>query len=233
LSFGDPYDWQNWFVMGGGDYLSPDGTTMKGYFDSQGAIDTMKFLTDMVLVDKVSPSPSILSASGGTYAMFSSGKLGMIHSGMWFLGYLSSRGLPADDYGTVIVPSPKGRQPVTMMNTSGWAMAAACKNKKEAVEVLKFLADEGGKTQGEAGWAFPVSEKAIKETGLLDDPVTRVFHDSLQYALESPGFLRTPDYMEKCSQYVSEAFDLVLLGKATPEEAMKQAVAKSEKAFER
>ena len=51
----------------------------------------MKFLTDMVLVDKVSPSRSILSASGGTYAMFSSGKLGMIHSGMWFLGYLSSR----------------------------------------------------------------------------------------------------------------------------------------------
>ncbi len=146
LSFGDPYDWQNWFVMGGGDYLSPDGKTMKGVFDSPESIAVMKFLTDMVLVDKVSPSRSLLSASGGTYAMFTSGKLGMIHSGMWLLGYLSSKVLPADDYGAVIVPAPAGKKPVTMMNVSGWAMAAASKNKAEAIEVLKFLALEGGQT---------------------------------------------------------------------------------------
>jgi len=233
LSFGDPYDWQNWFVMGGGDYLSADGKTMKGVFDSPETIAVMKFLTDMVLVDKVSPSRSLLSASGGTYAMFTSGKLGMIHSGMWLLGYLSGKGLPADDYGAVIVPTPSGKKPVTMMNVSGWAMAAASKHKAEAIEVLKFLALEGGQTQGEAGWAFPVSEKAIKATGLLNDPVTRVFYDSLAYALKNPAFLRTPEYAEKCSQYLEEAFDQILLGKATAEKAMSDAVKKSEKAFGR
>jgi multiple sugar transport system substrate-binding protein len=165
--------------------------------------------------------------------MFTSGKLGMIHSGMWLLGYLSGKGLPADDYGAVIVPTPSGKKPVTMMNVSGWAMAAASKHKAEAIEVLKFLALEGGQTQGEAGWAFPVSEKAIKATGLLNDPVTRVFYDSLAYALKNPAFLRTPEYAEKCSQYLEEAFDQILLGKATAEKAMSDAVKKSEKAFGR
>jgi len=235
----DPYDWEGYIKMNDGDYLSPDASTMDGYLNSKETIEAVKFLTNLYLVDGVSPSPSIISASGGSYAMFESGKVAMIDSGSWFIGYMKSRhpGLTtkelAKKFGCVFPPHPEGKEVKVMLHNAAWVVPKKSRHKKEALEVLKFLAEEGGRTMAEAGWALPINTEIAKEMGLYDDPILGTFLRILPHSVEDPSFLKRADWNEKFAQYIGDAFDLIMLKKASVEEALNKAVEESEKALKR
>lgn len=229
------YSWEAWAAMMGGDFIDPGGVTMCGYLNGQATIEAIRFLTDLYLVDQVSPAPEMVTAMGGSYELFSSGKVAMIDSGMWFLGYLRAKGIDPYQtrFKTVLWPHPEGRPLVCMLHTCGWVLASASQHKPETLEVLQFLAEERGETQGQAGWAFPTSIEVAREVGLLDNPVTRPFFTALQYVLENPHFLRTELWWEKFDKYISDAFDMIMLREKTVEEALNWAVDESEKALGR
>lgn len=229
------YSWEAWAAMLGGDFIDPTGTTMDGYLNSPETIAAIKFLTDLYLEDEVSPAPEMVTAMGGSYELFSAGKVAMTDSGMWFMGYLRAKGIdPAETpFRTVMWPHPKEGKLVVMLHTCGWTLASASQHREETLTLLRFLAQEAGETQGQAGWAFPTSLKVAQRLGLLDDPVTRPFFTSLQYVLENPHFLRTELWWEKFDKYIADALDMVMLRKATVEEALNWAVQESEKALGR
>lgn len=229
----DSYDWQGYVWSNRGDLVDAAGTTMEGYLNSPETIEAIKFLTDLYLVDKVSPSPAAASAMGGDYEMLTAGRVAMIDSGMWLLGYCKAREIDPALFGTVMSPCPEGKKRVSVLHTCGWSLATASKHKEEAIKVLKFIADEGGKTMAEAGWAFPTSLAVAKECGLLDDSITNTFFDALDSCTVTPCYARTVDWWEKFDTYIAKAFDAILLEKSTVEEALNEAIRESEAALER
>lgn len=230
----DPtYNVEEWAVMKGGDLLAPDSITMDGYLNSEETIEAVKFWTDLALVYEAAAKPTTVDSLGGDYEMLASGKVALLETGTWFSGYLKSRDLDPSPFAAVLLPHPKGRETRNMMNTSFWALASASKHKGEAVEVLKWLAEEAGRTQAEGGWALPTSKEVAEELGLLDDPVKGTFLRALDHAVLSPPFLRTDKWWEAFDQYIGDALDKILLGKATVKEALNWAVNESEKALGR
>ncbi|WP_028843950.1 ABC transporter substrate-binding protein [Pseudothermotoga elfii] len=233
------YEWEGYVRMNGGSYLSPDTSTMNGYLNSKETIEAIEFLTNLYLIDGVSPSPSLISASGGSYAMFESGKVAMIDDGVWFIGYMRSRNPSltiqdlAKKFGCVFPPHPEGKQLKVMIHNSAWVIPKNSKNKEIALDIIRFLAKEGGRTMAEGGWAFPIDMKIAEEMKLYEDPILGTFLKLLPYAVEDPSFLKRSDWSEKFEQYIADAFDLIMLRKATVEEALNKAVEESEKALGR
>lgn len=229
----DTYGWVTWTWANGGDFLDPTGTTMDGYLNSPKTIETIEFLSGLYLIDKVSPSPAVSQAMGGGYEMMMSDKLAMMESGMWYIGYCKAMGINLTPYGTALNPYPEGGSPQTrptVLHTCGWVMPKACKNKEETVKVLRFLANEGGRTMGEGGWGFPVNLEVAKDVGLLDDPVTKTFFDAMASYADAPPLLQVDKYSEKFDTYIMQAIEKIMLGQATVEEALNWAVKESEAA---
>jgi len=235
----DPYAWEGYVKMNGGDYLSPDAKTMRGYLNSKETIEAIKFLTDLYLKDGVSPSPSMIQASGGSYAMFESGRVAMIDSGSWFIGYMKAKkpGITtkeiAKKFGCVFPPHPKGKEVKVMLHNAAWVVPKKAKHKDIALDIVKFLAQEGGRVMAEAGWALPISDEIAKEMNLYDDPILGVFLRLLPYSVEDPSFLKREDWWKNFAKYIGDAFDMIMMKKKTVEEALNWAVEESEKALER
>lgn len=225
------YSWSPWVWSNGGALIDPTGTTMEGYLNSPGTIEAVRFLADLYLVDKVSPSSSTAQAMGGDYEMFTSNRVAMIDSGMWLLGYCKARGIDPSAFGTVMIPRREGKKRFSILHTCGWSMPKAIKYKKEAVEVLKFIADEGGRTMAEAGWCFPTNLSIAEETGFLTDPVTKAFFDALEYCTNRPSYSTTDKWWEKFDLYIAQAFDKIILKKATAKDALNWAIGQSEAAL--
>lgn len=227
----DPtYNLEEWAEMKGGTLISLDGTTFGGYLNSPETISAIKFWTDLVLVDKAAAAPDIVESMGGNYEMLASGRVAMIETGTWFEGYLKARHLDVSDFGVVLLPKPKDGERKNMMNTSFWCLASASKNKEAAIELLKWLADEGGRTQAEGGWALPTSKKVAEELGLYEDPIKSKFLMALDSAVLNPPFLRTALWWEAFEQYLGDALDKILIGGEPVEQALNWAVEQSEKA---
>lgn len=220
------YGWVGWAWAKGGDFIDPTGTTMDGYLNSPETIEVIKFLTDLYVVDKVSPSPASAQAMGGSYEMMTSNKLAIMDSSTWFIGHLEVMGLDITGYGTVLWPAPRA----TIIHTNGWSMGKDCKHKKESIVFLRWIANEGLRIFGEAGFAFPNNMEIAKEIGLLDDPVTKTFFDALGYNKGIPGLIKVDRWTERFDTHIMHAFEKIMLGQATVEEALEWAVKESEAA---
>jgi len=121
--------WLNFVRGNGGDFLTPDST--KCIIDEQASIDAWQFLTDMRLVDNVSPSPDALQAEG-TRSMFMTGKLATMPGGSWVMKTLNEQ-LTDFNYNIAVLPkSPNTGGNGGTSNIVGIVMNVDSKNKDQA-----------------------------------------------------------------------------------------------------
>ncbi len=81
-------DWLYRVWENGGDVISPDGTTTKGYLDSPETIEAIQWHADLLLVHGVSPTPNSmdqLNQSGPFTDRFLKGEFAMYDRGHWEL----------------------------------------------------------------------------------------------------------------------------------------------------
>ncbi len=214
--------WRLWPMIWdlGGDVASQDGK--KVAFDQVGAqaLSTLERLrTDKSLY--VDPKPG----SEQLYQVFLGGRMGMVATGPWQLPDIADKGL---EYGVVPLPSYSGK-PVTISGPDTWTVFDNSKAKvKAATEFVNWLIQpqqdikwdvEGGSLPlSKATAATPAWTKHATETDGL-----KVFVDALDSARVRPTITGYP----KISQFLGEAIVSVLLGKKSPEDAIKQAVDQS------
>ncbi|GAA1607886.1 MULTISPECIES: ABC transporter substrate-binding protein [Kribbella] len=211
--------WRIWPMIWdlGGDVVSSDGK--KVGFDSVGAqaLGTLdKLRTDKSLY--VDPKPG----SEQLYQVFLGGRMGMVATGPWQLPELKDAGL---DYGVVPLPTYSGK-PVTISGPDTWTVFDNGKAKvKAATEFVSWLADPAQDIQWDVkGGSLPITKataelpawkKHSAETNGLE-----VFVKALDTAKVRPTITTYP----KISEQVGQAIAAVLLGKQSPEDALKQAV---------
>lgn len=136
--------WIMWLWNNGGDAIDPAVPRASGVLDSPQNVETLKFLRDVIKLDRSAPSLGEAASTG--VDLFANGQAAMTVSGHWALiGYANAPkgpdGKPAitwADLGVVEMPSQTGKS-ATVMYESGYAIGRNSKNKQLAWEFIKFF----------------------------------------------------------------------------------------------
>ncbi|MDX6522094.1 MAG: multiple sugar transport system substrate-binding protein [Gaiellales bacterium] len=198
----------------GGDILTPDGT--HAAFNSDAGVRAATLLQQMATVDH----SVYLDNGNGNYAnLFNSNKIGMLFTGPWDLS-----GFPDVNYGVQVLPGDQNHQ--TISGPDQWV-----------------LFDNGSERQ-KAAWTFlswftsaPEAMRWSVATGDLPIRASQTTLPSYQaYVTKYPGVAAFVDNEQNAvkarpviasyseiSQAMGQAIQAVLLGKASPKDALDSA----------
>lgn len=198
----------------GGDLLTPDNK--KAAFDSPAGLDAMRLLHDMSVTDH---SVYLDTGDGQYLNLFSSGKIGMLWTGPWDLSGIDKK----ISYGTEILPGKvthatiAGPDYYMMFDKDDRDTAWAFLQWVVSPEVhLRFATATGDLPLRQSETRLPGYQEFLKRY-----PGDKVFVDNLakNVTKSRPNIPAYP----KISQVIGVAVQSVLLGKAQPEAALKQA----------
>jgi multiple sugar transport system substrate-binding protein len=213
--------WRIWPLIwqAGGDVAAPDGK--KVGFDGPSGLRAFTLVNDMAVKDK-SVYVDIKPGSEQMYQVFESDKMAMVPTGPWQLPEISDAKV---DYGVVQMPSFSGK-PVTISGPDTWmVLDNGDARKAAAIEFVKWL----GQPAQDAVWdqqagSLPLRKATLQQpqwkTALSDTPGMNVFVDELGNARVRPALRAYP----KLSQAMGQSIVSVLLGKATPQDALNRVV---------
>jgi multiple sugar transport system substrate-binding protein len=213
--------WRIWPLVwqAGGDVAAPDGKSVG--FDGPSGLRALTLVNDMATKDK-SVYVDVKPGSEQMYQVFNSNKMAMIPTGPWELPEITEAKI---DYGVVPMPSFTDK-PTTISGPDTWMVLDNGEAKKKAaIEFVKWL----GQPAQDAVWdqeagSLPLRKKTLEQpqwkAALSDTPGMDVFVNELSNARVRPALRAYP----KVSQAMGQSIVSVLLGKASPQDALKRAV---------
>ncbi len=209
------YDAMLWEA--GGDILTPDNT--KAAFDSPAGLEAMTALQGMAVTDK---SMFIdLQNSGKADTLFNSGKIGMMVTGPWALP-----SYPDVQYGVQIMPSFPGGNHQTIAGPDNWVLFDNGPARVNAAWTFMqwFTAPEQVLADSLACGHLPTRASVSSMPGFAafgtKYPGVGAFVDNLSNVQKARPQL---DTYPKISTAMGLAIVSVLLGQATPQEALDKA----------
>lgn len=157
-----------------GRYVSPDGSTAKGYVDGKASIDAYKKLIDLFRVHQAASPPK----QGGLDPI-KSGDVAMKIEFDFMAGAIKKD----DPIGVVGLPTFNANDRSNVLYMDGYGILEKSAHKKEAWKFLRFLAlpDEQTAKLWTTGQLAP-TVKIGKMSGQADSPIWNVFINELQYA---------------------------------------------------
>ena len=111
--------------------ISEDGTDVKGYLDSNGAIEGMKFYQSIIQVEKVSPTAAIPNCFADERAATG------FHTGAAGANYMKIN--PNLPMGVTPMPHYEGRAPFSHGGSNSMAVAKGSKHKPEAMAFALYI----------------------------------------------------------------------------------------------
>ncbi|MBW5449245.1 extracellular solute-binding protein [Cohnella sp. CFH 77786] len=206
----------------GGEVMSSDGKTSKGYLDSPETKKALQFYSDLYNKHKVSaleypPDP------------FPNGKVAMTVDGSWSLSYYAAH-FPdfklGEDYD--IAPLPKGVRQAVANGSWAYAISSRSKNPDAAWKFVNYVTGyEGSKTYVSITKDIPVRYSVAKEIVELNDYPKNIF------VIQNRKFGRsrpiTPIFPQM-SEAVKKMFEEVVIGKRSIDHATADAIQKIEEA---
>lgn len=189
--------------------ISEDGTTLDGYFNSEGVIAALEWMRDAVHEYHVAPTSNYISSlPGGVIPEFLDGKIAMIFGmGPWFLGSLEEQ--PGFEYAILPMPTgPGGHHGAVCW--AGFGMAPTSENPDAAWLLLEALGTELGQRQyGEHALS---SMPTIMESK-LDHPFWGAFLHEVEY-LDALDDLKNPYYLQCVGNPAGSEITAVLFGES-------------------
>jgi multiple sugar transport system substrate-binding protein len=205
-----------------GDVLSPDGT--KCTLDKPEAVKALKFVNDLITVQKAAPAPA--QVSEGSDKVFMAGKIGMIQTiegsiwGNW-------NALIKDKFSISMASFPRtpaGKYP-SLMTVDHWTIPALSKHPNEAFDYLQWLCGkEMGVQKVLLGGGSPGGRTDVWEdprlSALAGWPGRKKVMDNAMPFIPVPNF-RGKEFRDA----IDQELQAIWLGKVTPEEGAKKAAA--------
>jgi multiple sugar transport system substrate-binding protein len=153
-------------------------------------------------------------------AAFIQGKVAFWNSGSWLAKKV--RANPSLKATPILLPGRNGTPGVSFAGGEYLAVSAKTSNTQLARDLVLFLTNGSNAVRfcakvPEAG--FPAEKAFVADSALLTDPIKAVFAEQLAYARMTPVHPRWLDI----EAVVEDAVVKVLLGEATPREALDQA----------
>jgi multiple sugar transport system substrate-binding protein len=220
----DPYDWQAYFWSNGGTLISEDGTQIDSFMNSEANAAVLDMLGGLV-------KDGFCTLGGGnnqlsTSDLFATGKIAMEQDGVWPISQYQEAGI---NFGTVGLPSFGDKPAKNVINVAGISIAKDSKHPQEAWAFAKFFVSAEAQRMRLAD--LPVSPEVAQDfngKNLLEDPALATFYAVIEKATETPAFLLTPAWSQ-ISSNLQNAISSVMLGKATGQQALDEAVQSSQR----
>jgi multiple sugar transport system substrate-binding protein len=126
---------------------------------NEGMVESQQFAFDLAAKDKVAGAPQASDSTDVAEQQFMSGKAAMIIDGPWMYDALTTKG----NVGIAVIPSDSGKG-IGMIQGSGFAIAASCKDKEAAFKnIMKITTPEVVGAVGAARGTVPSIESAVKD----------------------------------------------------------------------
>jgi multiple sugar transport system substrate-binding protein len=227
---GTAFDWLAHFWAQGGRLVDDEGRPVFAEGENRAAmLEAIGFYRDLVdsgaaparVTSIVNYDEFTAAAAAGTTALFIGGN--------WQYGQLDAT-LPEADFARwAVSPIPGPTEDARATGTGGWTIAALSDDPAKveicAEMIREIYSGEGNAAQG----LLPTSEAQYAEYDAFEGPEYEVFADALVDGQARPG---VPIYPEISNQ-LQIMLGQVLSGAATPEEALDEAAAAVDAAYER
>jgi multiple sugar transport system substrate-binding protein len=207
-----PVIWQS-----GGEIIDEGYTTT--LLDQPAALNGWQLIHDMIFKHKIMPKPEAVIDNGD---LFLEGKAAMTTAGNQMIPAYNQAAFKWD-----IAPLPKVNQPVTILNTTGFAIARHTKYPKQAWQLLKYLVDRpsqeiiAAQNIGLPALETVLSGSDMQAAGKSFD--AQVFLDSLVAARVKPCFI----FYRPWSKQIAEGMDPVWNGLAELQPTLQQIIPKA------
>jgi len=209
-------------LQAGGKMLDGNG---KAVFNQEPGVTALQFIDDLVNKHKVTP-PGV---AGFEYAdaddALKGEKVGMVPFGYWIIG--NYRVAEVDwELGIGAMPAgPAGRGAVS--SSAMYMVSSTSQHQQEAIELIKWLVNRKNALR----WATTLDHEPIDKVTAqhphFQTPVWDAYRETLEFATTQPP---TPGF-NTISEELTIAQQKVLLGEATPKEALDEAAAKVNEAL--
>ena len=174
----DPYDFEM-FLWSNGTALSDDSGNLKDYVNSDPSVQVFTTFQNME-----KEGVAVATDKDGTDEMLA-GKIAMYINGSWPISSFNDANL---NYGVVEIPMFKEGSPsVSILSSSGLAMAKDSKNKEAAWEFIKYWTSED-LNKARIQYELPVLKSVVQSENLESDGVKGVFYSMLK---QSEGYTPT------------------------------------------
>ncbi len=212
--------WLPFMWSGGGEIVNPnDDTAAKvNLTENKGARAALQLWSDLINDGSV-----VLSAPerGFETDNFVKGKVAMQVTGPWTLTYIAND-IPDGDYD--VFPIPIGESSATSIGGENLFLFKTTPEKqKAAFKFAEYVLSEEFQTEWALGTGYlPVNLKSRQspkyQEFIQKQPALKVFLEQAQYGKARPIF---PGY-NRVSENIGRAMEAVLLGKSSPQEALKK-----------
>jgi len=176
-------------LQNGGKVFSDDGT--KCMLDTPAAAEAFEFWINLSMKHRVTPS-AVERQDTDTMSLFSTSRLGMIFSGMYFACTLINQNLP---FKWSVAPTlhREGRERVNIMTGPyGWVISSKIKNHKEVWKLFEYLVvGKGAERLSRIGYNIPVLKSYAYSDLFINNPthpkgMNQVFLDEVRFTVPSP-----------------------------------------------
>lgn len=193
----DPYDFEM-FLWSNGTALSDDQGNLKDYVNSDPSVQVFSTFQNME-----KEGVAVATDKDGTDEMLA-GKIAMYINGSWPISSFNDASL---NYGVVEIPMfKKGSPSISILSSSGLAMAKDSKNKEAAWEFIKYWTSED-LNKARIQYELPVLKSVVQSESLESDVVKGVFYSMLQQSEGyTPTSFKTKNWSE-ISDSLSTAFE--------------------------
>ncbi|MBY7144214.1 sugar ABC transporter substrate-binding protein [Virgibacillus sp. NKC19-3] len=207
--------------FGAAELIEQDGEWLTE-LDSPEAVEAFKFFTELETKHEVVPPGIIQTGFSEAISMMASEKAGMMLTGPHTVSMILDQNPELEGkFGGV--PVPKKAEHTTTQSLLGYSISNNSENKEEAAKYLEFLVSkENQKKWTEKTYRLPVVQEVGEDPDIIDDPVLGGYIESLNYTYPVP----TVTYNSTVQNIVGEAYQSIIGGQETVEEAAKAAAEK-------
>ena len=203
--------WPWWF---GADIISPDGSTVDGYFNSPESKAALQFYADLFNKHGVSPQTAMSN-------FFAGEKVAMWFNGPWMVGVWKNNFPEFYESGNwAAMPLPKNAAAASNSGSWNLAVTANSKNKELAFKVLQAITgSQGSAIYNERSGNLPARASVLAQTDMSAVPMNVIQEQLLKTSKARPV---TPVY-PLISEAFMNAYNAVAYG-ADVDEAFEEAV---------
>ena len=201
VNAGTRQGYYNFIAQNGGEVITDD---RKSGFDMPETVAAIQFMTDLILVDKVSPTVQ-QQEEVNSQTRFKTGKAAMVLDGSW-----RAREFADDPYtleNADVAVLPQGTRRASSSGTLGYSIYSGSPHRDEAWELLKFLASpEAANIQASFGAVIP---SHMGEAKVWADAIPQfnlqAFLDMVDYAEVVAHSVNTPGWAGPMNQELKKA----------------------------
>ncbi|GAC1535994.1 MAG: sugar ABC transporter substrate-binding protein [Herpetosiphon sp.] len=212
--------WWELLWSNGGEIFNEAGD--KCLIANQAGTEAIQFLADLMLKDKVSPTPSF-TATQNANDLFVSGKIAIMHAGNWSLPLYEK--IKDFEWDAAELPhAPKTKKRATSSNVLGYIVNPNTKHRAETIRLIEQLTSiDSQKIYADTGVYIPTyKEAAVPYFAASRAPKNRqAFQRALDYS-RPMVFSQWVSYPE-IIRVTNDAMEQILKGSAPVEKAWKEA----------